>query len=545
MNRFRWALGISAALAASAAAGDLELTRAGGHFFHPKKPVPSTPYRPIEPRTVDPKVDPKIDPKVDPKKDPEPKVDPLDRAPEAGTQAAESFNPNMFGDMFGAQQTRLTVTSTRQFQQVLTDGTGRAVPYRPITNTPNLQQTPGTFIVVQDNNRRSNPFRANFQATTPIRVTGGNKTLLENSAFTQVLRSLNPGSTVTFLPQQSQALQTNRGNPPQGIPPIYVIQPGYQITTVMTTDAALPLGGVVGRQKVSEDNNPTPGDRVILNYDTYANTLLAPGGYDVYRFAVGGELSGFGGAASAQVVLPFASTLDPVASSGGIATRDTVIGDLTVIGKVLVIDGFDYDVATGVGVAIPTAPDAVLQGPAGNDVLRIRNQSYFVTPFIAGSYLPTERVFTQAWLQISYDTTGSQVQTAPNGTGPLINSGRIYDPALLQADFQLGYWAVQDPGFGVAPYVELHYNRPIGDGTTPAGGGVTLGGRRSYNELNLSFGAAVVVDSFYLNVGLAIPLRDGPDKFFDYQFGIRANYMFGPGRGTGVPPGPGSRPPGL
>jgi hypothetical protein len=533
MRRIRFALGLSAMLAASASGADPDFEAV---LFHPKK-VPSTPNCPPES-----KVDPKSP--IDPKKEPvDPKVDPLARAPEAGVQAAESFNPNMFGDFFGSRPVSLTFASQRVYQTILTDALGNRTLYGSKVGTNVLTPAPRASIVVRDNGGASPSFQTTFRTTALETVNGSSKGIFENSTLTKQLQALNPGSTVQYLPSQSVALLTTRPN--AGVAAAYAIEPAYRITTVTTTNTTLPMGGVVGRQTISEDNNPAPGDRVIFDYDMYSHTTLTPGGYDVSRFTVGGEYAVFDGMASGQLVLPFASTLDPVSSVGGLTNRDTVLGDLTATAKVLLVDGMNYNLATGVGVSLPTAPDAVSRGPAGNDLLRIRNESYFVTPFIAGSINPVDRAFAQAWVELSYDTTGSRLQIAPNGMGPLVTAGRIYDPTLLQTDVQLGYWVVQDPGLGVAPFVELHYNRPLGTGITPAAAGLALGPRPTYNEVDLTFGAAVLVGSFYVNVGMVVPLRDGPDKFFDYQLGIRANYFFGPGRGTAVPPGPGLRQPGM
>ena len=109
----------------------------------------------------------------------------------------------------------------------------------------------------------------------------------------------------------------------------------------------------------------------------------------------------------------------------------------------------------------------------------------------------------------------------------------MHDSPLLQLDFQVGYWLIRDPyssGLrGLAPYVELHYNRPLGTTGPLFANGLTLAGTDTFNELNLSIGAAALIGSnMLLSVGMAFPLRDGTDRFFDYQFGVRANWFFGP-----------------
>jgi hypothetical protein len=44
--------------------------------------------------------------------------------------------------------------------------------------------------------------------------------------------------------------------------------------------------------------------------------------------------------------------------------------------------------------------------------------------------------------------------------------------------------------------------------------------------------AAVFAPNLLVSAGLAVPLGEGRDRFFDYQLGFRANWFFGPyGRG--------------
>ena len=172
-------------------------------------------------------------------------------------------------------------------------------------------------------------------------------------------------------------------------------------------------GGVVGRTKISEDNNPIPTSRFILNYDLYGGTVLAPGGYDVHRFAIGGEYAFFDGMMSAELRMPFASTLDPISTLGGLSTRSTEWGNLNLTLKALVLSTDAIDVAAGVGVAFPTAADAVVRNFDGSELLRVRNQSYMVTPYIAAGVIPADGWFAQGWAQISYDVTGSEVLVAP------------------------------------------------------------------------------------------------------------------------------------
>ena len=239
-------------------------------------------------------------------------------------------------------------------------------------------------------------------------------------------------------------------------------------------------------------------------------------------------MTAFGGAASAELRLPFASTLDPVMTAGGITSRDVVLGDVNLTLKGLVMNADGVVVAGGVGIALPTAPDTLVQDTSGINMLRLRNQSFIVTPFIGIALAPPADWFAQAWVQCSFDTTGNEVMAPPLGFGDIQGIGRVYDPALLQTDLQIGYWVYRDMMNGVAPFAELHWNQSLGARGDFAANGVILRGGDTLSELNVTLGVAAQIEAnLFVELGFAFPLRPVPDRSFDYQFGLRASYYFG------------------
>ena len=351
--------------------------------------------------------------------------------------------------------------ATAGFTTIISDAGGQPIPYNGQRGGNILVQPRTTFIVLRDNGGASAPFQTDFPTATPIPPIG-DVPLVENSAITTRLQALQSRAAVLF--QSGTGLNQS---PVSGEPGPWFVEQNYQIASAITAaTVVLPSsGGVVGRTKISEDNNPIPTDRLIFNYDLYGGTVLAPGGYDVHRFSVGGEYTFFQGLMSAELRMPFASTLDPVGTLGGLATRSTEYGNLNLTLKALVLSGGGIDVATGVGVAFPTAADAVVHNANGSEVLRVKNQSYMITPYVAAGIIPADGWFAQGWVQVSYDATGSEVLMAPSLNGPLVNVGRVRDAAFLQTDVQVGYWLIRDPWSdglrGLAPYLELHYNRPL------------------------------------------------------------------------------------
>ena len=125
-------------------------------------------------------------------------TDPLARVPEAGTLSPETFNPNMFGDLFGSRPRQILLPGTqRMFSTILSDAAGTPVPYSGQPGTTTLVQARTTFIVLRDNGGASAPFQTDFTTSIPIPV-AGNVPLIENSAITTRLQALNPDAAVLF-----------------------------------------------------------------------------------------------------------------------------------------------------------------------------------------------------------------------------------------------------------------------------------------------------------------------------------------------------------
>lgn len=460
-------------------------------------------------------------------------IDPLVRAPEGGTQPAETFNPNMFGDLFGGQLQPMVVLRQRVFRSTLTDAAGAPVVFVGPLGTQILIPNAGTSIVLRDNGLLSAPFQTNFVTAATIGAGTASVGVLENALVTQQLQALNPGANIAYLPDQSNAVRQGgvaRNNPR----PTFLVDQGYLIATRIPAELVLPFGGgVAGRTKISDGNYPLPADRLILDFDQFGGAAVTPRGYNVSRLSIGGEATAFGGAASAELRLPIASTLDPVERVGGFTSRELVIGDLNLTLKALFANADGVVAAGGVGIAFPTAPDALLQDAAGVNLLRVRNQSFVVTPFVAAALAPDAPWFAQAWVQCSFDANGNAVMADPFGFGNLQGVGRIHDPALLQTDVQIGYWLYHDFSGGVAPFAELHYNQSLGTRSNFVSNGVVLYGGNALSEVNLALGvAAQIGPSLFVNLGFAFPLRTAPDRSFDYQLGLRASWYFGSfGRG--------------
>jgi hypothetical protein len=296
-------------------------------------------------------------------------------------------------------------------------------------------------------------------------------------------------------------------------------------------------GGVVGRVKLSEDNNPLPRDRFIFVYDRFTNTPLTSRGIDVDRFQFGVEKTFFNGRMSAEFRIPFAGSVSS-SQTAGFETRSTELGDLRFALKALIYRGDFLNVSIGSGVTVPTASDLVVNIVNNNgqtvNLLRLENDSVVVEPYIAMLFTPNDRVFAQLWASVGGDVSGSPLVVNPEVIRT--TSGvRFYDRVLVAVDGQIGFWMLRSDSArlrGLAPFLELHWNHGIdvidpltfGTGQGIAAGGGTVG----KNELNLTVGATFQFwNNLLVTVGGAAPLLPEGDRSFDAQFGVRVNWFFG------------------
>jgi hypothetical protein len=290
----------------------------------------------------------------------------------------------------------------------------------------------------------------------------------------------------------------------------------------------------VGRTKLSDDNNPLPRDRVFFDYDYFNRVPLTPAGQDVHRYTPGFEKTFFDQMASVEVRMPFAATLDSDQTLGATNDmRNAEFGNLHVTLKGLLYANPCLHVAAGLGIDIPTADDSRLFSN-NREFLRVRNEAVVLTPYVAYLVTPNDRLFFQNWLAFDLLTNGNSVIALP-GSVDSTNVGRLNDQNVLQIDAQLGYWLYKAEDHcawvtALAPFLELHYNSSINDADGVQFSRFSLAPRSGhFDELNLSTGVvAQFGDNCTLALGAAFPLKEGTNRSFDYQLGVRANFFFGP-----------------
>ena len=315
------------------------------------------------------------------------------------------------------------------------------------------------------------------------------------------------------------------------VPLIHIQQP------LTITDVPSPaVGGAVGRVKIAENTSPMPRDRVFFNYSHFENVPLTANGTNVNRFTPGFEKTFNEGAASFELRLPFATTLSSNVSATGVTDGDQLeFGDISMSYKSLFYRDDELAFSGGLQVALPTADPVNVNLSDGTTIVKIKNQSVHLMPFVGALLTPNDRLFAQAFLQFDVAANGNDVLANFDLT-KLRRIGSVQDSTYAYLDLSVGYWAYladdQEAYLsGVAPMFELHYNQSLQSGDVV----------RSSNNFQLgSFGSnfsvvnAVIGTTFQfgpssaLTMGYAVPLGSGNDQQFDGEFRVSFNKRFGP-----------------
>ena len=316
------------------------------------------------------------------------------------------------------------------------------------------------------------------------------------------------------------------------------------------------LGGGVGQIKLMEAGSPIPRDRVMLNYSYFSGVPIGTNGLNVNRWTPGFEKTFFEGNSSFEVRVPMAITgastfiHDDVSS---INSTDYQFGNVTTFLKTLLYRDDTYALTAGGGLVLPTAANTVMVSSGDHKYhtdLIIRNDAIHLMPFLGGTYTPDDRFFSPSMVQIDFSANGNPVSVEsispqfPSGErGPLKRIGSLNDATFLYASVGTGYWLHRAPVStsrltGIAPIVELHYNRslqPTDTVTIPNSGftyylrGQTIGSKDSNIEvINAVFGLTILADdNKSLTAAYTVPIGGGSDMQFTGEVRVLFNWYFG------------------
>jgi hypothetical protein len=296
--------------------------------------------------------------------------------------------------------------------------------------------------------------------------------------------------------------------------------------------------------KVADNNSPLPEDRVYFRYNFFDHSQSVRGDsgqaafapnldlskfsgprfqgfpqtrtYDVHDFTFGGEKTFFDGRFSAELRVPFSTTLSRsldlnVAQISGVGRDNdgdsdhsilqtvstpentlgregTEFGNMTVILKGLAYQSETWAFSGGLSIGIPTARGThvkvtdFLGDGSDNDIeiqrlrdFRVSNDTWSLSPFLAFLATPSQRWYAQGFLQFDIPVNSSTihysevavVNTEPNELSltPLAVTDHIREQTLMQVDLGIGYWVFRnlDNSWinGFAPTLELHYTTTL------------------------------------------------------------------------------------
>ena len=289
--------------------------------------------------------------------------------------------------------------------------------------------------------------------------------------------------------------------------------------------------------RVGENHNVLPQDRASLSYGYYDSfrAVVGSGGsdrdVDLHDFKFTFEKTFACGRASAEVILPFAYTLDSDQewSQAGYCARAVEFGNVAFGLKALLWERESAAISAGLLVEAPTANDVVFTSALAGQG-RLSNDAWYFTPYLGARMTRGDNFFAHAFA--SYRMPTADNRQFFNGVGV---DGQDYDVQdLLMLDGGVGYWLRrQDCGRvrGIAPTIELHYATTTTD-SREAFNGFTI---NRVDSLNLTAGVtALVGERGTVALGVNIPLNDndspgfGPtDRAVDWSLGVQVNLFFG------------------
>lgn len=295
-------------------------------------------------------------------------------------------------------------------------------------------------------------------------------------------------------------------------------------------------GGVVGRVKIGENTSPMPRDRVFFNYSYFNGVPLTPGGTNINRFTPGFEKTIQDGNASIEFRAPFATTLSSNLNATGITDgEDLQFGNASLTYKSLIYSDDEILVSAGLQTEIPTGNAVNVNLADGTTIVRLKNEAVHLMPFAGALYTPTERFFSQAFVQFDVAANTNHVLTNLDRT-KLRRVGTIDDTTFVYLDWSMGYWAylADEPSAfmtGVAPIFELHLNQSLEKSDTLRAPGNFRIGTSNSNVSNLNavigttfqFGAQSALTAAYVT-----PVGGGADQQFNGEFRLFFNRRFGP-----------------
>ncbi|MEQ9410437.1 MAG: hypothetical protein RIK87_22070 [Fuerstiella sp.] len=314
----------------------------------------------------------------------------------------------------------------------------------------------------------------------------------------------------------------------------------------LAVNTPLAVAGGAARSKIGEHNKALPVDRFYANYNHFHNALdrqiVSPGlgqglfqSASVDRFTLGAERTLFEGDASVELRLPLTNYPDldggvaVLGPAGRFRSDSGTAGNLSLIGKQLLVNSEDLIVSCGLGIEFPTGADAAAL--SGTTLFNVKNESLFLQPFLAIT-LDNGEAFVHSFLQVDIDLTGQPLEISDLMIpAPPVGVGEITQQTLLHWDTSAGIWLARSEAetglTGVAAIVEFHLTSTTSSSDPLTGNVPTIGGPVDFllSSAANDFTAAYITTGLHtefgrhqtLRVAGVFPLRTGDNRFFDAE----------------------------
>lgn len=258
-------------------------------------------------------------------------------------------------------------------------------------------------------------------------------------------------------------------------------------------------------------------------------------------------------------------------------------GNLSIITKMKLIERDRFVLSGGLGVTVPTAQDVniglIIQGfprvtfdnfpgieaeTAGDARFQFDNETIYLSPFLAWAYAGDNgKWFHQGFLQVeaaantsSFVPTGGfdnifydpAAPAVPIGVATYLAEpgfvGELHSQTIMRLNLGLGRVLLDRPRAlwlqRVNGLAELHYTTTLQDAKvtdipliSPVNAGVTLPQDLDVGNLanrvdilNAALGVSAEVRAWTITNGFVAPLRDDPDRGFDFEYNLQAQRVF-------------------
>ncbi|MCA9230037.1 MAG: hypothetical protein KDA57_05270 [Planctomycetales bacterium] len=354
------------------------------------------------------------------------------------------------------------------------------------------------------------------------------------------------------------------------------------------------------RLNIAENNTPLPTDRFFFSYRHFHNSTPArffqySKDFDVNRFTVGGERTFGNGLFSLEVRVPmegrlssnmlsrdrslYAGPTEPFA--GGQAAE---FGNISGVFKALLHESENFALSFGLGATLPTAQDVVYDVDLLSTVtytgfpafyserdalldFEIKNETAYLSPFLAWLWQPNSRFFHQGFCQVEVGVNPSNLRATGGAINNFYDTGtdayiatsesyvlfpgraRINPQTLMRLNLGIGYLMCDNPNADwiqrLTGLFEVHYTATLEDAENETlyfiddlyGPGPTYLGTFSTpigvgnpainsNIVNLVAGVTANMGNWVVTNGVAAPIRTGSDRGFDFEYNLQIQRPF-------------------